>query len=50
MATLRAALDGLLGRPLEVRISVEGGRTGSPPAEPDERDTDLMRYAIDRLP
>jgi DNA polymerase-3 subunit gamma/tau len=49
IATLRSALDALLGRPLEIRISVDNGR--SPAADSlQDRESDLMRYAIDRLP
>jgi DNA polymerase-3 subunit gamma/tau len=49
IGTLRSALDALLGRPLEIRISVDNGR---PPAADSlqDRESDLMRYAIDRLP
>jgi DNA polymerase-3 subunit gamma/tau len=52
IATLRAALDALLGRSLDIRISVEGARPAAvPAAELDgDREPDLMRYAIDRLP
>jgi DNA polymerase-3 subunit gamma/tau len=51
IATLRAALDALLGRPLDIRISVEGRPPTVPAAELDgDREPDLMRYAIDRLP
>jgi DNA polymerase-3 subunit gamma/tau len=51
IATLRAALDAVLGRSLEIRINVDNGRAEPPPAQLDhERETDLMRYAIDRLP
>jgi DNA polymerase-3 subunit gamma/tau len=48
--TLRAALDALLGRSLEIRITVENGRTAPVAELADEHETDLMRYAIDRLP
>jgi DNA polymerase-3 subunit gamma/tau len=48
IATLRSALDALLGRSLDIRITVDAGRA-TPPEDP-ERETDLMRYAIDRLP
>jgi DNA polymerase-3 subunit gamma/tau len=50
LATLRTALDALLGRTLEIRISVDNGRTPPPAEIDDERETDLVRYAIDRLP
>jgi DNA polymerase-3 subunit gamma/tau len=48
IATLRAALDALLGRSLEIRISVDSGRP-TPEAE-HETESDLKQYAIDRLP
>jgi DNA polymerase III subunit gamma/tau len=49
IGTLRSALDALLGRPLEIRISVDNGRTPAADSMQD-RESDLMRYAIDRLP
>jgi DNA polymerase-3 subunit gamma/tau len=48
--TLRAALDALLGRSLEIRITVDNGRAAPAAELVDEHEPDLMRYAIDRLP
>ena len=52
LPALRAALAGVLGRPLEIRINVENGRSGAAPspAPPDDEPGDLVRYAIERLP
>jgi len=48
--TLRAALDALLGRSLEIRITVDNGRAVPAAELADEHEPDLMHYAIDRLP
>jgi hypothetical protein len=52
-ATLQAALDGVVGRPLRMRIVVESART-APAAGPAEftggESEDLVRYATERLP
>jgi hypothetical protein len=53
LATLRTALDGVLGRSLEIRIIVDNGRAPLSPAAPngaDDETADLVRYAIDTLP
>jgi hypothetical protein len=52
LETLRAAIDGVLGRPLEIRITVSSSRptTSSDPVQAGEDQADLMRYAIDTLP
>jgi hypothetical protein len=52
LGTLSAAIDGVLGHPLEIRLRVENGRAPAPDVEPNaEPDSGaLMRYAIDTLP
>jgi DNA polymerase-3 subunit gamma/tau len=52
IATLHAAIDGVLGRRLEIRIRVENGRNAPVEAGADGSDdaAALMRYAIDTLP
>ncbi len=52
LATVRAAIDGVLGQPLEVRIRVDGGRSAVAAVAPDPSDDPaaLMRYAMDTLP
>jgi hypothetical protein len=52
LPTLRSALDGVLGRSLEIRIAVENGRSAAPPASEAVGDepADLVRYAIEKLP
>jgi DNA polymerase-3 subunit gamma/tau len=51
LPVLQAAFDGVVGRPLKIAVVVETGRNGSAAAPPaDDVPTDLVRYAIDRLP
>jgi DNA polymerase-3 subunit gamma/tau len=54
-ATLRSAIDGVLGRPLELRFQIENRRSAgvaraSNGNEEIAEPPDLMRYAIDTLP
>jgi hypothetical protein len=53
LAALRAAIEGVTGRALEVRIAVDGGRnpaTAAANGTSDPVDADeLTRYAFDRL-
>jgi len=51
-ATIRKAIDGVLGRALELRIVVDDGRDVSAPApgaEPPVDKDELMRYAMKKL-
>jgi DNA polymerase-3 subunit gamma/tau len=51
LAAVRSAINGVLGRPLEIRIVVENGRvTAAAPGAPDTEPIDLVRYANERLP
>jgi DNA polymerase-3 subunit gamma/tau len=51
MSTLHSAFAALLGRRLDIRISVDNGRAAPPPADVDAGpEAGLMQYAIDRLP
>jgi DNA polymerase-3 subunit gamma/tau len=49
LATLRAAVDGVLGRALEIRVVVESARAAAA-ADAVDDPAELMRYAIDTLP
>ncbi|MFN2460929.1 MAG: DNA polymerase III subunit gamma/tau [Candidatus Velthaea sp.] len=49
--TIRRALDGIVGRRLEVHVVVDNGRAPEPQAaaDEDEHPGDLMRYALKKL-
>jgi hypothetical protein len=51
--TLRRAVDGVIGRPVELRLSVGAAPAASDPATgaeaPQEHPDDVARYAFDRL-
>ncbi|GAC1404893.1 MAG: hypothetical protein NVSMB64_08860 [Candidatus Velthaea sp.] len=51
VATIRKAIDGVIGRPLDLRIIVDTGRNASAPdpETPTADREDLMRYAIKKL-
>ena len=52
LPVLRDAIDGVLGRQLDIRIAVDGGRgpNGPSPADAADEPSDLVRYAMDTLP
>ncbi len=50
LGALRNAIDDVLGRPLEVRIVIDNGRSAEDAPEPHDEPGDLVRYAIDTLP
>ena len=51
LATIVKAVEGVIGRPLVVKIGVESARAAEPPADHtgDEDPGDLMRYALKKF-